>query len=75
MHKGMKTQMICSWSLPNFYWGIWKERNNRIFKERETLIADKIDSTMREKFAIKKGRDIEEGGNNMEKKKKREMKR
>ena len=54
----MKTEIIFTSTLPHFYSGIWKERNNRIFREREAhafVLADKIDSTMRENHAIRKG--------------------
>lgn len=70
--------MISSWSLPHFYWGIWKERNNNIFKDREAptfVIANKIVTTMKENFTVRKEGDIEEGGNTIVKKKDRERKR
>ena len=77
MHIKIKRKMISSWSLPHFYWGIWIEKNNYIFRDRESptfVIDDKIEGTMKENFSIRKGGDSE-GGNNIGKKKNRERKR
>ena len=78
LYRGMKRQMISSWNFSHFCWGIWKEINNRIFREREAptfVLADKIDRIMRKKTAIRKGGDLEEVGKSMERKKDREVKK
>lgn len=66
------------WILPHFFWGIWKECNNRIFRDREAcefIIAKNIDGLTSENYAITKGGNIKEGGNNKAKKKDRDKRR
>ena len=64
MYKGTNLQPLSTWSLPHFYQGVWKERNNRIFRDREEstfVLADKINSNIKENYQIRKGGDIEDG--------------
>ena len=45
------------WTLPHFCWGVWKERNNHIFRDREVpvnVLLDKINGYLRENFLIRK---------------------
>ena len=61
----MNSHLFILWILQHFYWGIWKEHNNRIFREREPLefiIAEKIECLTLENYVITKGKNIEEGG-------------
>ena len=78
MFKGLYLLDLCTWTLPHFCRGIWKERNNRIFRDREELafvLAEKIYRNVKENYQIRKGGDIENGGNKREKEKDRRTNR
>ena len=65
-------------NLPHFCWGVWNERNNRIFRDREEptyVLVEKIYRNIKENYQVRKGGDIENGGNKKEKDKDRRTKR
>jgi ribonuclease HI len=52
--------MFGEWLLPHFCWGIWKERNNRIFREKEeptVVVERKIHKLLKENYQVSKGDD------------------
>ena len=70
-HQGLNSQLLSSWILPHFCWGIWKEHKNRIFRDREApevIIAKKTKGLMIENYAITREGDIKVGGNSKAKK-------
>ena len=78
MLKGSNLQELGSWIMPHFCWGIWKERNNRTFKEKEepaSVIGKKTYKMMKENYHVRKGGEIEMGGKKWEKEKDGEVKR
>lgn len=59
-------------------WRIWKECNNRIFRDKEApkfIIAEKIDGLTSKNYAITKSGNIKEGGNNKARRKGRDKRR
>lgn len=78
MFKGSNLLDLSTWTLPHFCWGIWKERNNRIFRDREELsfvLGENIYRRIKENYEVRKGGDIENYGNKREKEKDRRTKR
>ncbi len=70
-NNGLISQSIGSQSLLHFCWGIQKEQNNRIFRDREShefFIAKKIEGLMKENLTTTKEGNIEEGGNQRQRK-------
>ena len=62
---------MSSWILPHFYWGIWKEYSNKIFRDKEApqvIIAKKTKGLMTENYAITKEGEINVGGNSKSRK-------
>ena len=56
--------------MPHFFWGIWKERNNRTSRNKEEpakIVGKKIYRMMKENYRLRKGGDIEKGGRKREK--------
>lgn len=56
--KGINIYTIRKWALPHFGWGIWKERNNHIFKDASLpakITSGKIHNALIENFLICKG--------------------
>ena len=73
-HQVLNSQLMSSWIFPHFWWGIWKERKNRIFRDRETpkfIIAEKTKGLILENFSITRRGNIKEGGNSKASKKDR----
>ena len=71
-------QELSTWILPHYCWSIWKERKNRIFRDREELtlvLGKKIYKNIKENYQVRKGGDIEASGRKMEKEKDRMLKR
>ena len=78
MLKISNHQELGSWILPHFCWGIWKERNNRTFRNKEeptSIIGKKTYKMMKENYRMRKGGDIEIGGRKWEKEKDDKVKR
>ena len=64
--------------MPHFYWDIWKEKNNRTFREKEepaSVIGKKTYKMMKENYHVRKGGEIEMGGKKREKEKDSKTKR
>ena len=58
--------------------GVWKERNNGIFRDREVsnnVLIEKVKSNLREKQIIRKGGIPNDGGNSKDREKDGRMKR
>jgi ribonuclease HI len=78
MLKDMKMHEFSKWMLPHFFWGIWKERNNRIFRDDEVpskILPDKITKCLVENFSVIKGGNPFDGGNKGNKDKDKRSKR
>ena len=78
MFKGLDLLDLSTWTLPHFCWGVQKERNNRIFRESEEpayVLGENIYRNIKENYQVRKGGDIENGGNKKEKDKYRRRKR
>ena len=78
MLKGSNLQELGSWIMPLFCWGIWKERNNRTFREKEesaSIVGKKTYKMMKENYCVRKGGEIEMGGKKWEKEKDGKVKR
>ncbi len=66
------------WILPHFCWGIWKERNNRIFRDREEpaiILGKKVSKNIKENLQVLKEEEEEEGDRKIAKEKDRNLKR
>ena len=64
--------------MPHFCWGIWKERNNKTFREKEeptSVVGKKTYNMMKENYRVRKGGEIEMGGKKWEKDKDGKAKR
>ena len=78
MLKSSNHKELGSWILPHFCWGIWKERNNRTFRNKEepaSIVGKKTYKMMKENYRVRKGDDIEIGGRKQEKEKDDKVKR
>ena len=63
--------------MPHFYWGVWKERNNIIFRDKEEptfVLGEKIYRSIKKNYEVRNGGDIENGGNKRETEKDRRTK-
>lgn len=70
MFKGSDLLDLRTWTLPHFCWGVWKERNNRIFRDREEpayVLGEKIYRNIKKNYKVRKGGDIKNGGNKKDK--------
>ena len=59
MFKGLDLLDLSTWTLPHFCWGIGKERNNIIFRDREEptfVLGEKIYRSIKENYEVRKGR-------------------
>lgn len=59
--KSTDAKNFGAWLLPHFCWGIWKERNNRIFREKKdptAVVERKIHKLLKENYQVSKGNDI-----------------
>ena len=64
--------------LPHFCWSIWKERNNRIFRDREELaivVGRNIYCNIKENYSVRNRGEFEVGGRKNEKAKDRKRNR
>lgn len=66
------------WFLPHFCWGIWKERNNRVFRDREepaAILGRKIVRNIKENLLMLKEGEDEKGKRKPRKEKDRNPRR
>ena len=66
------------WLLPHFCWGIWKERNNRIFRDREEsalILGRKVSKNIKENLQVLKEDKEETGDSEIAKDKDSNLKR
>lgn len=50
--------VLCNWILPHVCWGVWKERNNKMFRDKETkvdIIFHKFLNALMENYTNIKG--------------------
>lgn len=78
LYKIVGWQDYYDWLLPHFYWGIWKERNNIIFRDREEptkILGRKILKNIKENLQVKEEGEAKIGDRKKVKVKDKDLKR
>ena len=65
--EGIEAPNYNKWALPHFGWGIWKERNNKIFRDANLttrIVFEKIQNALLKNYMFIKGTNPFVGVNN-----------